>query len=94
MASPRQILTSFLLTLLLSLFHSHTPNEVSGMVPGPDVGGRSQRVGVGGMLLPKRERHRDSSRAEQPCSGARVGDGPRRPQLFWPCQPTVVSLAS
>lgn len=37
-------------------FHSRTPNEISGTMPGPDVGGRSQGVGVGDVLLPERER--------------------------------------
>lgn len=56
-------------------FHSRTPNKVSGIVPGPDVGGRSQGVGVGDTLLLESERCRDSSGARLPCSGARVGDG-------------------
>lgn len=57
-------------------FHSCTPNKVSGTVPGPDVGGRSQRVGVGDdVLLPESKKCRDSSCAGQPCSGANLGDG-------------------
>lgn len=39
-------------------FHSRT--RVSGTVPSPDVGGRSQGVGVGDVLLPERERCPDS----------------------------------
>lgn len=37
-------------------FHSHTPNNVSGTVPGPDVGVRSQGAGVGDVLLLESER--------------------------------------
>lgn len=61
-------------------FHSRTPNKVSGMLPSPDVGGRSQRVGVGDVLLPESERCRDSSWAGQPCSGTKVGAGLAGPQ--------------
>lgn len=63
-------------------FHSRTPNKVSGTLPGPDVGERSQRVGMGDMLLPESESCRDLSWAGQPGSGTKVGAGLAALQLL------------
>lgn len=50
-----------MLILLLSHFiPASLTLKVSGTVPSPDVEGRSQGVGVGVVLLPEREKCRDS----------------------------------
>lgn len=59
-------------------FLSCSLTEVSGSMPGPDVGGRSQGVRVGDVLLPERERCPDSHWAG--CLlWDRVGGGPSWP---------------
>lgn len=73
-------------------FLSCSLTEVSGTMPGPDVGGRSQGVRVGDVLLPERERCPDSHWAG--CLlWDRVGVVPAGP-LLWPCWPAALSPRS
>lgn len=75
-------------------FCSRAPEESSGTMPSPDVGGRSQGERLADVLHPEREGCPDPRMAGQPGSGARVRNGPHRPLLFWPCWSAAVGLAS